>query len=135
MAIVPFLVVAIIRASPPKKAIKISLISGLVRANNSEVSALMSKIQKYTKEVRTLSNIIVPRLINEVFKVSMSFIAIDRPTPKIGPIKGEINIAPITTGIELVFSPIEATKIEQIRIQAVAPLNWILAFISSIVLI
>ena len=67
--------------------------------------------------------------------MSISFIAIDKPTPKIGPIKGEINIAPITTGIELVFSPIEATKIEQIRIQAVAPLNWILAFISSIVLI
>ena len=67
--------------------------------------------------------------------MSISFIAIDKPTPKIGPIKGEINIAPITTGIELVFSPIEATKIEQTRIQAVAPLNWILAFISSIVLI
>ena len=67
--------------------------------------------------------------------MSISLIAIDKPTPKIGPIKGEINIAPITTGIELVFSPIEATKIEQIRIQAVAPLNWILAFISSIVLI
>ena len=83
----------------------------------------------------TLSNIIVPRLIRDVFKVSISFIAIDKPTPKIGPIKGDISIAPITTGIELVFSPIEATKIEQIRIQAVAPLNWILAFISSIVLI
>jgi hypothetical protein len=67
--------------------------------------------------------------------VSISFIAIDRPTPNIGPIKGDISIAPITTGIEFVFKPIEATKIEQIRIQAVAPLNCTSAFIASVVLI
>ena len=62
--------------------------------------------------------------------MSISLIAIDKPTPKIGPIKGDINIAPITTGIEFVFSPIEATKMEHIRIQAVAPLNWISSFYS-----
>ncbi len=42
-------------------------------------------------------------------------------------------MAPITTGIELVFSPIEATKIEQINIQAVAPLNWISDLIALVV--
>ena len=35
-AIVPFLVLAIINADPPKKAIKTSLISGLTRPNSSE---------------------------------------------------------------------------------------------------
>ena len=58
----------------------------------------------------------------DFFNVSKSFIAIDKPKPKIGPISGEISIAPITTGIELALRPIDATKIEQIKIQAVAPL-------------
>ena len=55
-------------------------------------------------------------------RVSKSFIAIDIPKPKIGPIRGEINMAPITTGMEFALRPTEATKIEQIKIQAVAPL-------------
>ena len=43
----------------------------------------------------------------------------DKPIPKIGPINGEISIAPITTAVELTFKPIEATKIENTKIQAV----------------
>ena len=58
----------------------------------------------------------------DFFKVSKSLIAIDNPNPKIGPINGEISIAPITTGIEFAFKPTDATKIEQIKIQAVGPL-------------
>ena len=49
----------------------------------------------------------------------MSLIPIESPTPKIGPIRGEISMAPITTAVELVFRPIEATSIEKIKIQAV----------------
>jgi hypothetical protein len=33
-----------------------------------------------------------------------------KPMPMIGPIKGEINIAPIITAVEFIFNPSEATK-------------------------
>lgn len=39
------------------------------------------------------------------------------PAPIIGPIRGEINIAPIITAVEFTFSPIEATIIAQAKIQ------------------
>lgn len=49
--------------------------------------------------------------------------AIDIPIPKIGPINGEINMAPITTAVEFAFNPTDATNMEQIKIHAVAPLK------------
>jgi len=55
------------------------------------------------------------------------------PIPKIGPIKGDISMAPITTAVEFAFNPIEATKTAKTRIQAVAPLNGISAIIAEIV--
>ena len=77
-------------------------------------------------------------MINEFFKVSMSFIDIDRPNPKIGPNSGVINIAPITTAVESAFKPTDAIKIEQIRIHAVVPrmdmsflIEFIVAFLST----
>ena len=72
-------------------------------------------------------------MISDFLSVSISLIAKDIPTPKIGPINGEINMAPITTAVEFAFNPIDATKIEQIKIQAVAPLNGISFFIASMV--
>ena len=75
----------------------------------------------------------VSKFINDFFRVSISLIAIESPTPRIGPISGEISIAPITTALESAFKPTEATKIEQIRIHAVAPLKGISAFIAEIV--
>ena len=59
--------------------------------------------------------------------------AMDNPIPRIGPINGEINMAPITTAVELAFKPIEATKIEQINIHTVAPLNGISALMAATV--
>ena len=72
-------------------------------------------------------------MIKDFLSVSISLIAIDIPRPSIGPINGEINMAPITTGIEFAFSPTEATKIEHIKIQAVAPLIEISCFIELMV--
>ena len=72
-------------------------------------------------------------MISDFLSVSISLIAKDIPTPKIGPINGEINMAPITTAVEFAFNPIDATKIEQIKIQAVAPLNGMSFFIASMV--
>ena len=75
----------------------------------------------------------VAKFINDFLSVSISLIAIDNPIPKIGPINGEINMAPITTAVESALRPIDATKIEQTKIQAVAPLNEISAFMAVIV--
>jgi hypothetical protein len=50
-----------------------------------------------------------------------------------GPIKGEISMAPITTAVELTLSPMEAMKIEKMRIQRVNPLNSISFLIPSMV--
>ena len=68
------------------------------------------------KEANKLNTIIVERFISDFFNVSMSFIAIDIPIPKMGPIKGEISMAPITTAVEFAFNPIEATNIAKIKI-------------------
>ena len=42
-ATVPFLVLAMMSANPPKNAIRTSLISGFTRPNNSELSSLNGK--------------------------------------------------------------------------------------------
>jgi len=43
--------------------------------------------------------------------------------PLIGPNKGEINIAPITTAVLFIFNPTEQTKVEHIKIQRLVPLK------------
>ena len=73
------------------------------------------------KEVMILKPTITPKLIRDDFKVSMSLIPIEKPIPRIGPISGEISMAPITTAVELTFKPMEAIKIEKTKIQAVCP--------------
>ncbi len=123
-----------IKANPPKKAIKTSRISGLVLANNSDDSSRSGNNQKNKKAVKTLNRIITPKLMSDFFSVSISLMAIDKPIPKIGPMRGEINIAPMTTAVELALRPMEATNIEHIRIQAVAPLKGISLMIASMVL-
>ena len=133
VATVPFLVRAIIKAEPPKKAINTSLISGSTLPKSSDVAVCNGKNLKNKKAVNKLSTNIVPKLISDFFSVSISFVAMERPTPKMGPIKGDISMAPITTAVELAFSPTEHTKIEQIKIHAVAPLIEISAFIAEIV--
>ena len=45
------------------------------------------------------------------------------PAPTIGPIKGEINIAPIITAVELTFRPIDAIIIAHAKIQRLAPVK------------
>ena len=134
LAMVPFFVRAMINAKPPKKAMSTSRISGFVRAKSSEDSSRNGKSQKNKNAVSTLSKIMTPKLISDFFKVSISLIATDRPIPKIGPISGLINMAPMTTAVELALSPIEATKMEQIKIHAVAPLNGISRTMASMVL-
>ena len=49
-----FFVLAIIKAKPPKKAIKTSLKSGLVLDNNSDISSPLGKIRKNKYDVANL---------------------------------------------------------------------------------
>ena len=130
---VPFFVRAIISAKPPKKAINISLISGSTLPISSLVSACKGKNLKNKKAVNKLNINIVPKLITDFLSVSISFVAMENPSPKIGPINGEISMAPITTAVESALRPTEHTKIEQTKIHAVAPLIEISAFIAEIV--
>ena len=56
---------------------------------------------------------ITPKLINDVINVLKSFVPMASPIPRIGPINGEINMAPIMTAVESLFNPIQATTMEQ----------------------
>ena len=87
-------------------------------------------ILKNINEVTKLNPIITPRFIKDRFKVSTSFIAIDKPILRIGPIKGDISMAPITTAGELTLRPMEAINIEKTSTQAVCPFIEILSFTS-----
>ena len=46
-----------------------------------------------------------------------------RPVPIIGPISGEISIAPMITAVEFTLRPTDAMMIENARIQALGPRN------------
>ena len=56
----------------------------------------------------------------------MSLVPSARPIPMIGPIRGEMSIAPIMTAVELMFSPTEAMITEKARIHTLGPLNQML---------
>ena len=89
----------------------------------------MEKLKKKMYAVRILKTTITKKFTKEFFSVSISLVAIEKPSPRIGPNSGEINIAPITTGVESAFKPTDAISIEQISIQAVVPFMDISALI------
>ena len=75
----------------------------------------------------------MPKFLNERLSSLTSFVPAERPIPIMGPIRGEISIAPIITAVEFTLSPIEAINIEQIKIQILGPLKTILLVTSLIV--
>ena len=98
-------------ANPPKKAMMTSNIVGRVRANSSDCASLNGETRKYSVEVTKLMATMIRKLRNDRLSNSSSNVPMESPTPKMGPIIGEINMAPIITGIELTFSPTEAITI------------------------
>lgn len=70
-----------------------------------------------------LSNAIMPRCLLLLRRSPVSFMASAKPTPMIGPIKGDMSIAPMTTGIEFTFSPTLAMIIANMRIHTLLPRN------------
>jgi len=81
--------------------------------------------------VETLKKTITKKLKKAFLKRLRSLIAKETPIPSTGPISGAISIAPITTAVELVFKPIEAMKIEQIKTHDVVPLKEISSLMAS----
>ena len=65
----------------------------------------------------------------DALRRTASFVPRARPIPMIGPISGEMSIAPIITAVELTFRPTEAIMTEKARIQTLGPLNHMLLFI------
>ena len=61
------------------------------------------------------------RLTKERRSSEKSLIPAPYPIPMIGPISGDMSIAPMMTAVELTLRPIEATKIANIKIHRVAP--------------
>ena len=126
-------VAAITPAKPPKKAINISNTCGLVLLNNSAVSVLIGDTLKKINEANKLATTIIPKFLREVISALKSLEESAYPIPLIGPINGEISIAPMMTAVELLISPIEATMIEQIKIQILMALKEISFLISTMV--
>jgi hypothetical protein len=78
---------------------------------------------EYNVDVATLITVAIDKFLIAFFTSSKSLMPIPKPTPIIGPIKGEINIAPIITAVEFTFKPMEAIKMANIKVQRLAPLN------------
>ena len=68
------------------------------------------------------------RFFSDFLSRTKSNIPKANPAPTIGPIKGEINIAPMTTAVEFTFNPTDATRIAQAKIQRFGPLKDKLLF-------
>ena len=57
------------------------------------------------------------------FRRSKSSVPTPNPIPMIGPMSGEISIAPMMTAVEFMFRPREAIKIAKTRTQRLGPLK------------
>ena len=61
------------------------------------------------------------RFLRELRISWVSLVPRPRPNPMIGPISGEISIAPMMTGMELTFRPTDAMMMAVPRIQTFGP--------------
>lgn len=68
-----------------------------------------------------LTSTMKPKLRTERFSRSKSLMPTDSPMPMIGPISGEMSIAPMMTAVELTFRPKEATNVANISTQRFVP--------------
>ena len=110
-------------ARPPKKAMITSKIVGRVRANNSDCASLNGEIRKYNVEVTKLMATMMRKLRNDRLSSSSSNVPMESPTPKMGPIIGEINMAPMMTAVEFTFNPTEATMMAKASTHRFTPRN------------
>ena len=111
-------------ARPPNRAIRTSKTVGLVRASSSVGFVRFSgDSRKNSVEASSEMATITNRFLKASLSRSRSFVPIARPTPMIGPISGEMSIAPMTTAVEFTFRPTEAMMMENARIHTFGPRN------------
>ena len=96
---------------------------GDVRASSSLWWALTGDTRKYRHEVATLKSVAMNRLRNERFISSKSWMPTARPMPMMGPMSGEMSMAPIITAVELTLRPSEAMKMATMRMRMLMPRN------------
>ena len=56
----------------------------------------------------------------------MSLVPRPKANPRMGPITGDMSMAPMITGIELTFKPTEAMMMAHARMKTLGPLNAML---------
>ena len=118
-----FRVAATMPARPPNSAMSTSHRVGVVRASSSLWASLKGVIQKYSAEENTLITTATSRL-RAPFRISwVSKIPTPTPTPMMGPMSGEINMAPMITAVEFTFNPTEQITMANIRIHRLVPRN------------
>ena len=81
-----------------------------------------------------LNTVATSRFLNERFISGKSYCAAPSPSPRIGPISGEMSIAPMITAVELTFSPIEAMNVAKMSVHSLTPLKATPRLTASIVL-
>jgi len=80
-----------------------------------------------------LTIVAMARVRKNRFNWLKSFVAAANPTPTIGPIRGEMSIAPMITAVEFTLSPILAMKIAKMSVQRLEPTSSAPFWMDSIV--
>ena len=73
--------------------------------------------------VSTLMSVATPKFLAARRRRSRSLMPMASPMPMIGPMRGDMSIAPMMTAVELTFSPSEAVKMAKMSTQRLAPLK------------
>ncbi len=97
---------------------------GLVRASSSVgFTGDRGEIRKKRVDATRLMSTMMMRFFNAARRRSKSWVPRERPMPMIGPMSGEMSMAPMMTAVELTFRPTEAMTMENARIQTFGPWN------------
>ena len=108
---------------------------GLVLARSSVgCSKVRGDTMKYSVEANMDTMTITRKFFKAFFSKSVSLVPRPSPKPMIGPIRGEMSIAPMMTGMELTFKPIDAITMAQMRIMTFGPLKYMFFLIEMLAL-
>ena len=73
--------------------------------------------------VSTLMRVATPKFLAALFSNGRSSIAMANPMPIMGPINGDMSMAPMMTAVEFTFRPREAMNMANINTHRLAPLK------------
>ena len=85
--------------------------------------------------VSTLMSVATAKLRHAFLKSSMSLMPMASPMPMMGPISGEMSMAPMMTAVELTFKPSEAMKMAKMSTHKLAPRKltpWLICSITCV---